>query len=85
MIKRAIKNCLGKNSKTFREIKHQQRERGGKRGREGGRREDGKQGGKKGWREGEKRERGRGKGRMAGRKEECAKDNETHKNPNTVS
>ena len=34
-----IKNCLGKNSKTFREMKHQQRERGRKRGREEGRRE----------------------------------------------
>ena len=33
-----IKYCLGKNSKTFREIKHQQRERGRKRGREDGRR-----------------------------------------------
>ena len=41
-----IKNCLGKNSKTFREIKHQQGERGRKVGRREGRREGGREDGR---------------------------------------
>ena len=43
-----IKNCLGKNSKTFRGIKHQQTERGRKRGREESRKEGGREGGREG-------------------------------------
>lgn len=56
-----IKNCLGKNSKTFREIKHQQRERG--------RREEGR-GGMKGEGERVEKRQGRRKGRKEGGREE---------------
>ena len=66
-----IKNCLGKNSKTFREIKHQQRETGKKweeeeeevgrrrrRRKEEGKEEGGREGGKKGRKKGKRREEG---------------------------
>lgn len=65
-----IKNCLGKNSKTFREIKHQQRERGRKRGRQESRRGGGRKkgGGREGTIEGGKEE-GKKGGREEGRVE----------------